>query len=87
MLGLLSPGSSTWTSVHPGSPLLTPQADEPQSPVVSGGVPRLLLGYCRDGNSSDVMIPDTAEGDIFWRRKQRAGYRPTCRAGVCHRCR
>ena len=28
------------------------------------------------------MIPDTAEGDIFWRRKQRAGYRPTCRAGA-----
>ena len=63
------------------SPRLNPQADEPQSPVVDGGVPRLLLGYCRDGNSSDVMIPDTAEGDIFWRRKQRAAYRPVCRAG------
>ena len=61
------------------------QADEPQSPIVDGGIwhmPRLLLGYCRDGNSSDVMIPDTAEGDLFWRRKQRAAYRPTCRAGV-----
>ncbi len=49
---------------------------------MDGGVPRLVLGYCRDGNSSDVMIPDTAEGDIFWRRKQRAGYRATCRAGM-----
>ena len=58
------------------------QADEPQSSAVNNSAPRLLLGYCRDGNSTDVMIPNTAEGDIFWRRKQRATYRPTCRAGA-----
>ena len=58
------------------------QADEPQSPAGGAGAPRLVLGYCRDDNSTDVMIPNTGDGDIFWRRKQRAAYRPRCRAGT-----
>ena len=42
----------------------------------------MVLGYCRDNLSIDVLIPNRDDGDIFWRRKDRSAYRASSRAGA-----
>ena len=55
------------------------QADEPQAGL---SAEQLLMGYCRDSDTHDVLIPNRDDGDIFWRRREQSAYRPKSRAGA-----
>ncbi|DBA99135.1 hypothetical protein WJX77_004871 [Trebouxia sp. C0004] len=56
-------------------------ADEPLAAIKVGEQPRPLLAFCKTSRFSDVLIPNTAEGDIYSRPNRARGDRSRILSG------
>jgi hypothetical protein len=58
--------------------------DEPLAPL-SGEAdpPTPIFSFCKLANFSDIMLPNTIEGDVFLRPPEKRAFRPKSRAGAC----
>ena len=44
--------------------------------------PTPIFSFCKTPEYSDIMIPNTIEGDVFVRPKDKRAFRPKSRAGM-----
>ena len=44
--------------------------------------PTPIFSFCKTPEYSDIMIPNTIEGDVFVRPKDKRAFRPKSRAGA-----
>ena len=58
--------------------------DEPLAPLhPSMQPPTPIFSFCKAGaNFSDIMLPNTIEGDVFVRPMDKRAFRPRSRAGT-----
>eukprot|EP00884_Botryococcus_braunii_P016709 jgi/Botrbrau1/3721/Bobra.0363s0008.2 len=57
-------------------------ADEMRAPLPKdGSLPSPLMSFCKTEGYSDILIPNTIEGDVFLRPPQHSSLSPTIRAG------
>lgn len=62
--------------------------DEPLAPLKKElHPPTPVFSFCKLSNYSDIMLPNTIEGDVFIRAPEKRAFRPKSRAGVPCTCR
>jgi hypothetical protein len=58
--------------------------DEPLAPLRRElDPPTPIFSFCKLSNFSDIMLPNTIEGDVFLRAPDKRAFRPKSRAGAC----
>lgn len=56
--------------------------DSPLAPLEKDVVPPTpIFSFCKTPKYSDIMLPNTIEGDVFVRPKAKRAFRPKSRAG------
>lgn len=57
--------------------------DYPLAPMEKGVVPPTpIFSFCKTPEFSDIMLPNTIEGDVFVRPAAKRAFRPKSRAGT-----
>jgi hypothetical protein len=65
--------------------ILVRAGDSPLAPITADVVPPTpIFSFCKTPEYSDIMIPNTIEGDVFVRPKDKRAFRRRSRAGMLH---
>ncbi len=71
------------TSLHLKRCCAYATGDEPLAPLGKEmDPPTPIFSFCKLSNFSDIMLPNTIEGDVFLRAPDKRAFRPKSRAGA-----